>query len=219
MGSPRTHRALVADLARKARVRAVSLDYRLAPEHPYPAGLDDCVAAYEWLLASGIDPERLVVSGDSSGANLALALMLRLRDAGRPLPAAAVLLSPIVDLGLRGASHTTRKAVDPYLAHVDLRPMVERYVGSADPMSECVSPIYADLRGLPQMLIHAGDHEVLLDDAVLLGERAALAGVDAQTVIWPGMMHVFQNLAPIVPEANRANRQIVDFIRLRTRAD
>jgi monoterpene epsilon-lactone hydrolase len=219
MGSPRTHRALVGGLARGAHVRAFSLGYRLAPEHPYPAGLDDCVVAYEWLLASGIRPDRLVVSGDSAGGNLALALMLRLRDTGRPLPAAAVLLSPITDLALSGASHTTRKALDPYLADADLGPMVAQYVGGADRLGAYLSPHYTDLRGLPPMLIHVGDHEVLLDDAVRLGERAGDAGVEARTVVWPGMMHVFQNLAPFLPEANRANRQIVEFIRTRTAAD
>jgi monoterpene epsilon-lactone hydrolase len=218
MGSPRTHRALVADLARGARFRAVSLGYRLAPEHPYPAALDDCVLAYEWLLASGIHPNRLVVSGDSAGGNLALALLLRLRDAGTPLPAGAVLLSPFTDLGLTATSHATRKALDPYLALADLEPMVSRYVGEADRMGAYLSPLFADLRGLPPILIHVGDHEVLLDDSVRLGERAAAAGVEAQTVVWPGMMHVFHNLAPFVPEANRANRQIVHFIRTQTGA-
>ncbi len=217
MGSPKSHRALVVDLARGAGVSAVSLAYRLAPEHPYPAALEDCVAAYEWLLATGIHPERMIVAGDSSGGNLALALMLRLRDAGTPLPAGVVLLSPITDLALTGTSHTTRRAVDPYFAHVELGPMVTQYVGEADRMSPYLSPLSGDLRGLPPMLIHAGDHEVLLDDAVLLGERATSAGVEARTVVWAGMMHVFQTLAPYVPEARRANREIVEFIRTRTR--
>ena len=159
----------------------------------------------------------MIVAGDSSGGNLALALMLRLRDAGTPLPAGVVLLSPITDLALTGTSHTTRRAVDPYFAHVELGPMVTQYVGEADRMSPYLSPLSGDLRGLPPMLIHAGDHEVLLDDAVLLGERATSAGVEARTVVWAGMMHVFQTLAPYVPEARRANREIVEFIRTRTR--
>jgi acetyl esterase/lipase len=213
MGSPRTHRGLVADLARGARVRALSVDYRLAPEHPYPAGLDDCVAAYGWLLERRVDPSRIVVAGDSAGGNLALALLLRLRDAGIPLPAGAVLLSAATDLALTGDSHMTRKAVDPYFANVGPNALIEEYVGVHDVREPYISPLYADLRGLPPLLIHVGDHEVLLDDSVRLGERAVAAGVDARTVVWPGMMHVFQMFAPFLPEARRANREIAEFVR------
>jgi acetyl esterase/lipase len=215
MGSPRTHRALVADLARRAGLRALSLDYRLAPEHPYPAALDDAVAGYERLLANGIEPGRIVVAGDSAGGNLALALLLRLRDAGTPLPAAAALLSPVTDLELGGASHATRKALDPFFARADLRPFIVSYVGVHDPGEPYLSPLGADLRGLPPLLIHVGDHEILLDDAVRLGERARAAGVDARTVVWPGMMHVFQIQAPFLPEARRANAEIGAFVRSR----
>jgi len=213
MGSPRTHRALVADLARRAGVRALSLDYRLAPEHPYPAALDDAVAGYEWLLAGGIEPGRIVVAGDSAGGNLALALLLRLRDARTPLPAGAVLLSPVTDLGLGGASHVTRKALDPFFARTDLRPFIASYVGARDLRDPYLSPLGADLGGLPPLLIHVGDHEVLLDDAVRLGERAREAGVEELTVVWPGMMHVFQIQSLFLPEARRANREIAAFIR------
>jgi epsilon-lactone hydrolase len=215
MGSPRTHRGLVADLASRAAVRAVSVDYRLAPEHPYPASLDDCVAAYGWLLERRVEPSRVVVAGDSAGGNLAAALLLRLRDAGIPLPAGAVLLSPVTDLALTGASHVTRKAVDPFFANVGLVSFIEDYVGSHDVAEPYISPLYADLRGLPPLLIHVGDHEVLLDDSVRLGERAVAAGVDATTVVWPGMMHVFQTFAPFLPEARTANREIAAFIRAR----
>jgi monoterpene epsilon-lactone hydrolase len=213
MGSPRTHRALVADLARRAGVRALSLDYRLAPEHPYPAALDDAVAAYDWLLASGIEPGRIVVAGDSAGGNLALALLLRLRDVATPLPAGAVLLSPVTDLELGGASHATRKALDPFFAKADLRPFIAPYVGAHDPHDPYLSPLGADLHGLPPLLVHVGDHEVLLDDAVRLGERAREAGVEERTVVWSGMMHVFQIQALFLPEARRANREIAAFIR------
>jgi len=216
MGSPRTHRVLVADLARRAGVRALSIDYRLAPEHPYPAALDDAVAAYEWLLAGGIKPARIVVAGDSAGGNLALALLLRLRDAGTPLPAGAVLLSPVTDLELGGASHATRKAVDPFFARADLRPFIAQYAGAHDLREPYLSPLWADLRGLSPLLIHVGDHEVLRDDAVRLGERARAAGVEAWTVVWPGMTHVFQLQTLLLPEARRANREIGAFIRSRT---
>lgn len=143
MGSPRTHRALIANLASGAGVRALSLDYRLAPENPYPAALDDCVAAYGWLLASGIEPGRIVVAGDSAGGNLALALLLRLRDAGSPLPGGAVLLSPATDLGLGGASHMTRKALDPVFAGADIRTFITAYVGAHDPQEPYLSPLGA----------------------------------------------------------------------------
>ena len=215
LGSPRTHRRLVADLASGAGVRAVSVDYRLAPEHPYPAGLDDSVAAYRWLLERRVDPSRIVVAGDSAGGNLAAALLLRLRDEGIPLPAGAVLLSPATDLALTGPSHVTRKEVDPFFAKVGPVRFVEDYVGSHDVRAPCISPLYADLGGLPPMLIHVGDHEVLLDDSVRFAERATAAGVDARLVVWPGMFHVFQTFAPFLPEARRADREIGDFIRER----
>ena len=215
MGSPRTHRALVADLAVGAGVQALSLGYRLAPEDPYPAAVDDCVAAYAWLLAQGFEPGRIVVAGDSAGGNLALALLLRLRDTGSPLPAGAVLLSPVTDLGQSGASHTTRKALDPYLANGDLGPFIAAYAGAQDLQQPYLSPLAGDLRGLPPSLVHVGDHEVLLDDAVRLGERARSAGVDARTIVWAGMTHVFQLQCQFVPEARRANDEIAAFVRSR----
>jgi acetyl esterase/lipase len=213
LGSPRTHRGLVADLARGAGVRAVSVDYRLAPEHPYPAGLDDCVAAYRWLLERRVNPSRIVLAGDSAGGNLAAALLLRLRDEGIPLPAGAVLLSPATDLALTGPSHVTRREVDPFFAKIGPVRFVEDYVGPHDVHEPYISPLYADLGGLPPMLIHVGDHEVLLDDSVRFAERATAAGVDARLVVWPGMFHVFQTFAPFLPEARRANRDISEFIR------
>lgn len=218
MGSPRTHRALVAALAEGAGVTALSLGYRLAPEHPYPAAVDDCVTAYHWLLAQGFEPGRIVVAGDSAGGNLALALLLRLRDEGAPLPAGAVLLSPITDLGLSAASHATRRALDPYMAGADPGRFITAYVGSQDPQQPYLSPHTADLHGLPPLLVHVGDHEVLLDDAVCLGERARAAGVEEATVVWPGMSHVFQLQHQFVPEARRANREIAAFIRSRVGA-
>ena len=143
-------------------IRGLTLAYRLAPEHPYPAALDDCVAAYEGLLASGIAPGRIVLVGDSAGGNLALALLLRLRDAGRPLPSGTVLLSPMTDLTKSGTSHTTRKALDPYFAKASIESILERYVPAGQELGPYLSPLQADLRGLPPMLVHVGDHEVLL---------------------------------------------------------
>jgi acetyl esterase/lipase len=212
MGSPRTHRSIVADLVRTSGIRGLTLAYRLAPEHPYPAALDDCVAAYEGLLASGMAPGRIVLAGDSAGGNLALALLLRLRDARRPLPSGTVLLSPVTDLTMSGASHTTRKALDPYFAKASIEPILERYVPAGQELDPYLSPLQADLSGLPPMLVHVGDHEVLRDDALRLGEVADAAGVECRVVVWPGMMHVFHSTAPFLPEARRADQQIAAFI-------
>lgn len=212
MCSPRTHRGLVSHLAYRSGVRALSLDYRLAPEHPFPAGLEDCLAAYEWLLQGGIAPEGIVVAGDSAGGNLALALLIALRDAGRPLPAAAVALSPATDLAGTGESHRTRRHLDPIFSQMGANTIISDYITDHDVRHPLISPLYADLHGLPPLLIHVGDQEMLLDDAVRFGERASAAGVPVQTVVWPGMFHVFQ-LFTFLPEARQAHAQIAAFIR------
>lgn len=217
MGSTNTHRPFVANLASTSGVRALAIDYRLAPEHPFPAGLDDCVTAYEWLLRSGIAPDRIVVAGDSAGGNLTLALLIALRDASKPLPAGAVAISPATDLTFTGESYATRAGLDPLLPRLgsDTTSMLKGYITHHDPRHPLISPLYADLRGLPPLLLHVGDHEVLLDGVVGFGERAIAAGVAAQTVVWPGMFHVFQVFAPVLPEARQANAQIAAFIRSR----
>lgn len=215
MGSARTHRAFVSRLSYASGSRALSINYRLAPEHPFPAGLDDCVTAYEWLLRSGIPADKIVVAGDSAGGNLTLALLVALRDAGKPLPAGAVGISPATDFAHTGESYRTRLHLDPYFSDAGHSAIISDYIGDHDPRHPFLSPLYADLRGLPPLLIHVGDHEILLDDAVRFGERAAEAGVDVKTVVWPGMFHVFQMFAPILPEARQANAQIAAFIRAR----
>lgn len=215
MGSPSSHRRLVSHLALLSRVRALSIDYRLAPEHPFPAALDDCQAAFDWLQTTGIPAHKIVVAGDSAGGNLALALLVARRDAGQPLPAAAVALSPVTDLAFTSDSHRSRRSLDPMFSNMAPNTIVTDYAGSTDPCHPLLSPLYADLHGLPPLLIHAGDHEILLDDAVRFGEKAAAAGVDVQTVIWPGMFHVFQIFLDLLPEARQANAQIAAFIRER----
>ncbi len=215
MGSPRSHRGLVSYITSEAGVRALSIDYRLAPEYPFPAGLEDCVTAYTWLLDRGFTAEKLVVAGDSAGGNLALALLVALRDAGGPLPAAAVALSPATDLAGTGESYTTRAHLDPILANLGPSTVIPDYIADHDPREPLISPLYADLHSLPPLLIHVGDHEVLLDDSVRFGERARLAGVEAQVVVWPEMFHVFQIFVPFLPEARRAVREIGLFIRSR----
>jgi len=215
MGSAKTHRGFVSHLAYASGIRALLINYRLAPENPFPAGLDDCMMTYEWLLHSGISADKIVVAGDSAGGNLALALLVALRDADKPLPAGAVALSPATDLALTGESRKTRLQLDPVLSNLGSFPIIKDYITNHDPHHPYISPLYADLRGLPPLLIHVGDHETLLDDAVRFGECAQAAGVNAQTVVWPEMFHVFQIFTPILPEARKAVAQIAAFVKSR----
>ena len=211
-GSPATHRSLVGRLAIAGGTPAVSVDYRLAPEFPFPAAVEDAVAAYRFLLRSGIAPRKIVAAGDSAGGNLALVLLLALREAGEPLPAAAVCLSPVTDFTFSGDSFRTKAAADPIFPKGVSLP-VGLYAGSADPRHPLLSPLYGDLRGLPPVLFHVGEDEVLLDDSTRAAEKIRAAGGQAQVVVWPGMWHVFQALAPLIPEADRSIRQIGNFIR------
>jgi acetyl esterase/lipase len=211
--SPATHRRLVARLARAAGMRALVLDYRLAPEHPFPAQLEDCVAGYRWLLAQGIRPEQMVIAGDSAGGALTLGTLVRLRDSGLPLPAAAVCLSPLTDCSMEGESFTTRASQEAMLGLAFCRKVTGWYLGDHDPRSPSASPLYADLRGLPPLLIHVGTHELLLDDSVRFAAAAERAGVDAQLKVWDGMWHVFH--AFDMPEADAAVAEIGAFIRQR----
>jgi epsilon-lactone hydrolase len=189
------------------------LDYRLAPEHPCPAALEDAVAGYRWLLERGVRPEQIVIGGDSSGGGLALATLVRLREQGVALPAAGVLLSPWVDLTIAGPSIQTRAAIDPLVSPESLRLAAGYYLGGADPRMTLASPLYADLRGLPPLLIQAGDHEVLLSDATRLAEQARAAGVDVTLDVWDEMWHVWQAWAEILPEGQQAIERIGAFIR------
>lgn len=209
--SPSTHRPLVSALATSAGVRALSLDYRLAPEHPFPAALDDGLAAYRWLLANGFTPEQIVLGGDSAGGNLALALLLALREAGEPLPAGAILLSPVTDLTGRLESRRSNAKLDIVLRG-DLSFMLEAYIAGADPTHPHLSPILGELHGLPPLLFHVGSDEILLDDSVLFAEKARQTGVDAQAVVWPGMWHVFQ-ISPGLPEARQSIAELAAFVR------
>lgn len=212
MGSTKLYRAFVSNLAYASHVRALAINYRLAPENPYPAGLEDCIAAYEWLLQSGISANKIVVAGDSAGGNLTLALLIALRDANKPLPAGAVALSPATDLAFSGKSHETHAHLDPFFSNVGSSKIIEDYITDHDPCHPLISPLYADLWGLPRLLLHVGEYEILLDHAVRFGDRAAASGVEVETVVWPQMFHVFQIFAPVLPEARQANDQIVKFI-------
>jgi len=211
-----THRALIARLAMAGGTPAVSVDYRLAPEHPFPAALDDCLEAYRWLLEYGISPRRIIVAGDSAGGNLALVLLLALRQAGDPLPAAAVCLSPATDLAWTGESFRTKVKIDPVFPTGSSSPLSSRietgYIGSEDPRNPLISPLYGDWYGMPPILLHVGEDEILLDDSVRLADRVRAAGGQATVVVWPRMWHVFQVFAPFLPEAGQSIRQIGEFI-------
>jgi len=211
--SPRTHRSLVFALARRARARTFSLDYRLAPEHPFPAALEDALAAYRWLVADGVLPRTIVIAGDSAGGGLALATLLALRDAGDPLPAGGLMFSPWTDLAATGESITSNDGRDPMFVGAAVGRAAKLYLGDADPRDPLASPVYGRFDGLPPLFIQAGDTEVLLDDSTRVAERARTAGVMVDLDIWPEMPHVFQMFAPFMPEANRALDRAASFIR------
>ena len=195
---------LASQICRRTQARAISLDYRLAPEHPYPAAVDDALAAYDALLREGIAPSDIALAGDSAGGGLAVATLVNARDHGLPLPAAAFLLSPYVDLTLAGATMDTKSKADPVLSRELLEPRVADYAAGQDPALGLISPLFADLSGLPPLIIQVGTHEVLLDDAVRLAQRAAAADVAVTLDVAPEVPHVFQNFSPILDEAAEA---------------
>lgn len=212
IGSVNTHATMVSSIARASKARAFAIDYRLAPEHPFPAALDDALAGYRWLLERGIDAKSIVVGGDSAGGGLAASLLLALREAGDPLPAGAVLLSPWLDLTGSGESQRTRAELDPMIpAFEGVSPMAEWYLGDRPANDPMISQIFADLHGLPPTLIHVGDHEVLLSDSTRYAEKAQAAGVDVTLKVWDEMIHVFQ-FFPMLPEGQQAIKEIGEWI-------
>ena len=215
IGSPRSHRHLAAAIASAAGASALLLDYRLAPEHPYPAAVDDAAAAYRWLLDQAIAPARIVIAGDSAGGGLTVATLLALREAGVQLPAGGVCISPWVDLTCGGASYATKAAADPIVRRDGVEQMARAYLGATPPRTPLASPLFADLRGLPPLLIHVGSDEVLLDDAVQLAERARAAGVDVSIEVYERMIHVWHWFLPMLDEAQTAVDAIGRFVRSR----
>jgi epsilon-lactone hydrolase len=200
--------ALAADLAsqvgRRTDATVISVDYRLAPEHPYPAAVDDALAAYEALLDNGIAPSDIAFAGESAGGALAVATLVNARDRGLPLPAAAFVMSPYADLTLAGTTMETKRDVDPLMSRERLQPRVTDYTAGQDAALALISPIFADLSGLPPLIIQAGSHEVLLDDAVRLARQAATADVEVTLDITPGVPHVFQAYHAILDEGAAA---------------
>ncbi len=199
---------LAADLAsqvsRRTRAKAISVDYRLAPEHPYPAAVDDALAAYQALLDNGTAPSDIVLAGESAGGGLAIATLVSARDRGLPQPAAAFVMSPYADLTLAGATMDTKGDADPLLSRENLRARVADYTAGQDAALGLISPVFADLSGLPPLIIQGGSHEVLLDDAIRLARQAATADVQVTLDITPGVPHVFQAYHPILDEAAAA---------------
>jgi epsilon-lactone hydrolase len=212
-GSPALYRHLLWRFCDAAQARLAAIDYRLAPEHPFPAALDDAVAAWQGLLAEGADPRHCAVIGDSAGGGLALALALRLRDAGGPQPAAVVALSPWTDLAITSRSIDDNAAADPILNAADLAPLAAHYLASANPFDPRASPLYGDARGLPPTLLQVGSDEILHDDAVRMAEHMRAAGCVVALEVWPRMPHVWHAFAPFLPEARRAIARVGGFVR------
>jgi epsilon-lactone hydrolase len=213
LGSVTSHRDLMAQIALASGCRVLAINYRLAPEHRFPAALDDALAAYGWMLDCGLKSENVAFAGDSAGGNLVLAAMLALRERGLPLPVSAVLMSPWTDLAATGSSYVSRAEADPIHQRSMILALAKNYLGGqGDPYDPLVSPLYADLAGLPPLLIQVGDRETVLDDSVMFADLARAAGVDVSLEVWDGMIHVFQMFGAELPEARQAIASIAGFL-------
>ncbi len=211
LGSVKGHREFISRLAYAAQHRVLGINYRLAPEHPFPAAMEDIATAYHWLQAAGVDPSQIILAGDSAGGGLALSTMLSLRDGAEPLPAGAVCISPWTDLALTGKSMQSKAKVDPIMSPGVLQKYARSYAGDHELSSPLISPHYANLQGLPPLLIQVGTDEILLEDATRLAEKARATGVDVILQIWDEMFHVFP-IVSFLPETKKAVRQMAEFI-------
>lgn len=212
-GSIRSHRGMVSEAGRAAKVRTLALGYRLAPEHPFPAALEDALAAFEHLLGLGIPAGRIAIGGDSAGGGLSLATMARLRDGGRPLPGCAWLASPWVDLDMTGASMDSKAAIDPLIHREYLKELAGAYLGGASTRDPLASPLHAELSGFPPSLIQVGSAETLLDDAVRIAERLGAANVSTQLEIWPEMIHAWPLWAKRLTAGREAIASVGTFVK------
>jgi epsilon-lactone hydrolase len=213
IGSVNTHRDLMVRISRASGFRVLGVDYRLAPEHPFPAAVDDALAAYRWLLGQGVQPSRIAVAGDSAGGGLTMATLVAIREAKLPVPGAGVCLSPWVDLEGIGESMTTKASVDPVVQKQGLTAMAAAYLGGKPARTPLAAPLYADLQGLPPLLIQVGEAETLLDDSNRLAERAKAAGVKVTLEPWKDMIHVWQMFASFLPEGQEAIDGIGRYLR------
>ncbi len=214
-GSTQARRPLVARIAAAAGARALSIDYRLAPEHPFPAALDDAISAYRWLLGKGTSPQGIVLVGDSAGGGLALSACMALRDGGAPLPAAVVCLSPWTDLSMSGWSILRQAQADPTVTYRTLAVCARHYLKNTNPTNPFASPLFGDFHNLPPLLVHVGSKEILLDDATRISDKADAAGINASVEVFDGMPHVFQAHASL-PETKGSISRIGSFIASRT---
>ena len=212
VGSVSSHRGLIAQIAVTSGCRVLAINYRLAPEHRFPAAVDDALAAYGWMLEQGLQSSNVAFAGDSAGGNLVLAAMLAVRERQLPLPVAGMLMSPWTDLAATGASYTTRGEADPIHQRPMILALAKKYLGQRDPRDPLVSPLYADLKRLSPLLIQVGNRETVLDDSTMFAEKARSAGVDTELQIWDGMIHVFQMFSEI-PEARQAIAATAKFLR------
>ncbi len=213
IGSAAVYRHLVSRLARASGCPVLSLDYRLAPEHPYPAALEDVQGAWRWLTSGTLEASRVALAGDSAGGNLVLSLLMRLNGSSRPLPAAAAVMAPWTDLTVSGDSVRANRRADPLLPAELLRPVADAYLQGADAVAADASPLFGDFAGFPSMLIHVGSTEILLDDALRLQRAAQDAGVNSRLNTWPRLPHVFQLFSPFVPEGRRSLDELGAFLR------
>lgn len=214
-GDCEDHRMHVAKFVKATGIGALLYDYRLAPEHPFPAGMDDTLTAYRWVLDQGVRPENIMIVGESAGGGLCIATLVAIRDIGLPLPVAGVALSPWLDLHCKSDSYRRNATRDiSTLGSWDI--WKNYYVGENDPGHPWISPVYADPKGLPPVMIVVGDHEIMLDDSVRFAEQAKVAGVDVTLRVWEGMVHCFPLLAPMFPEATEAWNEVIEYIKTRS---
>src|SRR3954467_547180 len=216
IGSINTHRRLTYNISAASGARVLLIDYRLAPEHPFPAAVEDAAKAWRWLLQQGVAANKLAIGGDAAGGGLAIAALVNLRDQKLGLPACAVAISPWVDLEGLGNSITARAARDPMVGKDGLLWMARMYLNGKDAKTPLAAPLHADLKGLPPTLVQVGTAETLLDDAIRIAEKMHAAGVDARLAIWPNQLHVFPLFAPILSEGRDGCLEIGNFIRSKT---
>ncbi|MFS8146768.1 alpha/beta hydrolase [Rhizobium sp. BR 249] len=210
-GSIRTHSLLAGSLAKAASSDVLLIDYRLMPEYTYPAQINDALTAYRWLLDNGYDSGNVIVAGDGAGGNIAIETVLRQMQAAKPLPAAVVALSPITDLAATGGSAVSNAESDPLVDKAWFEALRKAYLGSRSATDPQISPLYADMKGFPPLLLQVGSGEVLLDDTLRLADKARQAGVDVTTEVWPGMPHQWQLFPSLLDDADRANQNIAEF--------
>lgn len=215
MGNARSHRNIVGNFVKYLGINALVFDYRLAPEHPAPAAVNDSAAIYSWLLKQGYQPENIVVAGDSAGGGIALATLLKCKDDGIPLPGVCAVFSPCTDMTLSGESHITRVKADPCTPKGANETYLGYYVGEVDRKHSYASPLFGALSGLPPTIIQVGDNETLRDDSTRFAQKAKEAGVEIEIKVWKDMFHCFPLLAPMFPEATEALEEVCQFIRLR----